>query len=187
MDTEYLRTYAQSADENTLASGLPLTDGQKRLIAMVDEVGPTWAQRAFKHDREAIFPTENWNDLRKMGFLGLCVPTRYGGMGADYRTYMLVASRIGYYCGSTANTFSPRHTPECYNSCFELGPDWNGPYMGFKHVELTVLGHLFEHLAPTSPLKGMHYERFLYSRGVPMGAVIEGLSQACADAQSQLG
>jgi alkylation response protein AidB-like acyl-CoA dehydrogenase len=106
MDTEYLRTYAQSADENTLASGLPLTNEQKRLIAMVDEVGPTWAQRAFKHDREAIFPTENWNDLQKMGFLGLCVPTRYGGLGADYRTYMLVASRIGYYCGSTANTFN---------------------------------------------------------------------------------
>jgi alkylation response protein AidB-like acyl-CoA dehydrogenase len=41
-----------------------------------------------------------------MGFLGLCVPKRHGGIGADYRTYMLVASRIGYYCGSTANTFN---------------------------------------------------------------------------------
>ncbi|MDI9332392.1 MAG: acyl-CoA dehydrogenase family protein [Alphaproteobacteria bacterium] len=73
---------------------------------MVDEVGPTWSQRAFKHDRDASFPIDNWNDLRRMGFLGLCVPQRLGGMGADYRTYMLVASRIGYYCGSTANTFN---------------------------------------------------------------------------------
>ena len=91
MDTEYLRTYAQSADDNTLAAGLPLTETQKHLIAKVDEVGPTWAQRAFKHDREASFPVDNWNDLRQMGFLGLCVPQRLGGMGADYRTYMLVA------------------------------------------------------------------------------------------------
>ena len=106
MDTQYLRSYAESADDNTLAHGLPLTDLQRQLIARVDEVGPTWAQRAFKHDREAIFPTENWNDLRDMGFLGLCVPKRYGGLGADYRTYMLVATRIGYYCGSTANTFN---------------------------------------------------------------------------------
>lgn len=106
MDTQYLRTYAESADDNTWAHGLPLTEQQRQLIARVDEVGPTWAQRAFKHDREAIFPAENWNDLRDMGFLGLCVPHRYGGMGADYRTYMLVASRIGYYCGSTANTFN---------------------------------------------------------------------------------
>ena len=106
MDTQYLRRYAESADDNTLAHGLPLTDTQRDLIARVDEVGPTWAQRAFDHDREAKFPTDNWNDLRAMGFLGLCVPKRYGGMGADYRTYMLVASRIGYYCGSTANTFN---------------------------------------------------------------------------------
>jgi len=106
MDTQYLRRYAESADDNTLAHGLPLTDTQRELIAHVDEVGPTWAQRAFDHDREAKFPTDNWNDLRAMGFLGLCVPKRYGGMGADYRTYMLVASRIGYYCGSTANTFN---------------------------------------------------------------------------------
>ena len=72
----------------------------------MDKVGPTWAERAFEHDRLAIFPAENWNDLKRMGFLGLCVPQRLGGIGADYRTYMLVASRIGYYCGSTANTFN---------------------------------------------------------------------------------
>ena len=106
MDTSYLKTYAESADANTLAQGLPLTEQQKSLIRQVDEVGPTWAERAFRHDREAIFPTENWNDLKRMGFLGLCVPQRLGGIGADYRTYMLVASRIGYYCGSTANTFN---------------------------------------------------------------------------------
>ena len=80
MDTEYLRTYAQSADDNTLAAGLPLTETQKHLIAKVDEVGPTWAQRAFKHDREASFPVDNWDDLRRMGFLGLCVPQRFGGI-----------------------------------------------------------------------------------------------------------
>ena len=85
MDTSYLKTYAESADDNTLAHGLPLTDLQKKLIEQVDEVGPTWAQRAFQYDREAIFPTENWNDLKRMGFLGLCVPKRHGGIGADYR------------------------------------------------------------------------------------------------------
>ena len=106
MDTQYLRTYAESADDNTLSQGLPLTELQRQLIARVDERGPNWAQRAFQYDREAKFPIDNWNDLRQMGFLGLCVPRSHGGMGADYRTYMLVASRIGYYCGSTANTFN---------------------------------------------------------------------------------
>src|SRR5690606_41448585 len=48
----------------------------------------------------------NYKDLHEMGFLGLCVPERLGGLGADYRTYMLVASRISYYCSNTANTFN---------------------------------------------------------------------------------
>ncbi|MBU3652676.1 MAG: acyl-CoA dehydrogenase family protein [Limnohabitans sp.] len=106
MNSDYLRDYAASADANALADGLPLTPLQKKLIAQVDEVGVRWAERAFAHDRDASFPTENFQDLHKMGFFGLCVPERLGGMGADYRTYMLVASRIGYYCGSTANTFN---------------------------------------------------------------------------------
>mgnify|MGYP003704381777 CR=1 FL=1 len=83
MDSSYLKTYAESADANTMAHGLPLTDLQKSLIRQVDEAGPTWAERAFEHDRLAIFPTENWNDLKRMGFLGLCVPKRHGGIGAD--------------------------------------------------------------------------------------------------------
>lgn len=106
MNSAYLKTDAEAADDNTLAHGLPLTELQKHCIGLVDEVGPTWAERAFEYDRQATFPTENWNDLRQMGFLGLCVPKRLGGMGADYRTYMLVASRIAYYCGATANTFN---------------------------------------------------------------------------------
>ena len=106
MNSSYLEQFARSADDSTLFGGEPLTDKQRALIAKVDEYGITWAERAFKHDREASFPTENYKDLHEMGFLGLCVPERLGGLGADYRTYMLVASRIAYYCGSTANTFN---------------------------------------------------------------------------------
>ena len=106
MDSSYLKHYSQSADANTMFDGAALTDLQKELLAKVDEYGVVWAERAFKHDREASFPTDNYNDLKEMGFLGLCVPKRLGGIGADYRTYTLVASRIAYYCGSTANTFN---------------------------------------------------------------------------------
>ncbi|WP_301117673.1 acyl-CoA dehydrogenase family protein [Pusillimonas sp. (ex Stolz et al. 2005)] len=106
MDSSYLTQFARSADDSTLFDGAPLTEKQKALIAKVDEYGVRWAERAFKHDREASFPTDNYKDLHEMGFLGLCVPERLGGLGADYRTYMLVASRISYYCSNTANTFN---------------------------------------------------------------------------------
>lgn len=106
MNSSYLQQFARSADDNTMFDGAALTEKQRALIAKVDQYGVAWAERAFKHDREASFPTENYNDLHEMGFLGLCVPERLGGLGADYRTYMLVASRIAYYCASTANTFN---------------------------------------------------------------------------------
>lgn len=78
MDSSYLNEYAHSADSNALFNGAPLTGQQKELIAKVDEYGVKWAERAFKHDLEASFPTENYNDLKNMGFLALCVPKRLG-------------------------------------------------------------------------------------------------------------
>lgn len=106
MNSNYLNEYAKSADGNTFFDGQPITELQRELIAAVDEYGVKWAERAFEHDVNASFPIENYEDLKQMGFLALCVPKRLGGLGADYRTYMLVASRIAYYCGSTANTFN---------------------------------------------------------------------------------
>ena len=49
-----------------------------------------FAPRAATHDRDATFPFADHADLRAEGFLGLCVPERYGGLGADYETYCLV-------------------------------------------------------------------------------------------------
>ena len=77
-----------------------------RLLASVDEMGPAFAARAFRHDTDATFPFENYEDIRRAGFLKLCVPKRHGGLGADYRAYMLVSQRLGFWCGTTANTFN---------------------------------------------------------------------------------
>jgi alkylation response protein AidB-like acyl-CoA dehydrogenase len=87
-------------------SGYSLTGKQQDLIALAESLGPAFAQRAEKHDREASFPTENYAELRKAGLLGLCVPEKFGGKGADLRTYALVSATIGKYCGATALTFN---------------------------------------------------------------------------------
>ena len=65
-----------------------------------------FAPRAERHDREASFPFDDFADLRAAGFLGLCVPTRYGGLGADYETYCLVAEQLAQGNGSTSLTFN---------------------------------------------------------------------------------
>ncbi len=65
----------------------------RRLVALAAKVGAEkLAPRAARYDREAIFPTENYQDLRAAGLLALCVPEDQGGRGADFRTYGLVSA-----------------------------------------------------------------------------------------------
>ena len=87
-------------------SGYALTSKQRELIALADSLGPAFAARASRYDREASFPFENYDDLRKAGLLGLCVPENFGGRGADLKTYALVSGTLGKYCGATALTFN---------------------------------------------------------------------------------
>jgi alkylation response protein AidB-like acyl-CoA dehydrogenase len=87
-------------------SGLHLSEKQNNLIALAESLGPAFASRAARYDSEASFPFENYADLKKAGLLGLCVPEKFGGMGADLRTYALVSATLGKYCGATALTFN---------------------------------------------------------------------------------
>lgn len=82
--------------------------------------------------------------------------------------FAAVLARAGWHTGfigkahfSTCNTFAPTGTPECRDSIRAYGPDWFGPYMGFAHVELVVLGHNDQ---PPQP-DGQHYERWFHSGG----------------------
>src|SRR5438445_8453092 len=47
-----------------------------------------------------LFPYTRSSDL------GLCVPERYGGLGADYETYCLVAEQLAQGNASTSLTFN---------------------------------------------------------------------------------
>lgn len=64
---------------------------------------------------------------------------------------------------STYHTFEPTGTPECIRSSANYGDDWNGPYMGFGHVEMMLLGHNW--WPPSKPPQGHHYERWYHADG----------------------
>ena len=91
---------------SVVGSDYPLTPKQKELIELAESLGPAFAQRAERYDRDASFPHENYADLKKAGLLGLCVPEKFGGRGADLKTYALVSATLGKYCGATALTFN---------------------------------------------------------------------------------
>jgi arylsulfatase A-like enzyme len=71
---------------------------------------------------------------------------------------------IGKAHFATKATFAPTGTPECNKSQSKYDPDWKGPYMGFSHVELCVLGHMHRTRPMDRPPMG-HYERWLVGRG----------------------
>jgi alkylation response protein AidB-like acyl-CoA dehydrogenase len=86
---------------------MPFTALQRELLPQAHALGRArFAARAPQWDKEASFPFANYDDLRDAGFLKLCVPTRHGGLGADYATYMMVAAEIGRFCGATALTWN---------------------------------------------------------------------------------
>ena len=90
-----------------------LTAQQAQLCTEARSLGETvFAQRAANYDREATFPVENYQDLHQAGLLGVCIPEKQGGRGADLKTYMLMAAEIGRYCGATALTFN-MHVSSC--------------------------------------------------------------------------
>jgi alkylation response protein AidB-like acyl-CoA dehydrogenase len=80
---------------------------QHELIALARDLArERFAPRAERHDRDASFPFDDYADLRTKGLLGLCVPERYGGLGADFETYCLVAEQLAQGNASTALTFN---------------------------------------------------------------------------------
>ena len=84
-----------------------LTPKQAELLAIASRLGrEKFAPRAQQIDRDAVFPFDNYADLREAGLLGICVPEEHGGWGADFATYVMTAAEIGRHCGATALTLN---------------------------------------------------------------------------------
>lgn len=96
------------------------------------------------------------------------------GFGALLAAAGYSTSLVGKAHLSSKATYSPTGTPECQHSSVTYGDDWSGPYMGFDHVELAVMGHHSRvtpsaHISPMpfEPPHGQHYERYFHSQGQP--------------------
>ncbi len=99
------------------------------------------------HDNGIDLPYE----IGEKGFAGALA-------AAGYRTAFFGKAHF-----STYHTFEPTGRPECLTSSARYGEDWSGPYMGFDHVELMLVGHNW--WAPEKPPAGQHYERWYHMDG----------------------
>ncbi|MYG52144.1 MAG: sulfatase-like hydrolase/transferase [Rhodospirillaceae bacterium] len=77
---------------------------------------------------------------------------------AGYRTGFVGKAHFATY-----STFAPTGSPECIESSKDFGPDWTGPYMGFGHVDLMLVGHNW--FPVRKPPQGLHYERWYHADG----------------------
>jgi alkylation response protein AidB-like acyl-CoA dehydrogenase len=127
------------------AQAFRLNDEQAGIIASARELGQrVFAGRAAAYDRDAKFPTENYRDLHRSGLLGIAIPKKHSGLGADYQTYALAAAEIGRYCGATALTWN-------MHVCSTL---WSGPLADDLEMDTATRA---EHEAR----RAVHYRRII--------------------------
>ena len=84
-----------------------LTEEQQMLKKMVrdfaeKEVAPTAAER----DEEERFDREIFDKMAELGLTGIPWPEEYGGIGADYISYVIAVEELSRVCASTGVTLS---------------------------------------------------------------------------------
>ena len=82
------------------------TPERMKIVEKMAELGPRFAARSAEVDRQAVFPFENWEDLKDAGLLAITIPKNAGGLGADFIGYALTAEELGRHCAATGLTFN---------------------------------------------------------------------------------
>ena len=84
----------------------PPTDATPSAFERASLLASEFAARAARHDREASFPFENFNQLSKAGLLALTVPAALGGAGAGALDAARIINILGKADPSTALVLS---------------------------------------------------------------------------------
>jgi alkylation response protein AidB-like acyl-CoA dehydrogenase len=79
---------------------------QRRLQSRCLELAADFATRSAAHDRDASHPIENYNRLRKEGFLHLTISREWGGSGFNFLSHTIAYEALGRGCPSTALAFN---------------------------------------------------------------------------------
>ncbi len=140
------------------------------LVERAAALGPDFAKRAVAYDRDAAFPTENWNDLRDAGLLALCIPIDEGGLGADFVGYALVSAELARWCATTALTFNMHTATTLITGQLADDLDFSSEERALLHERRAELrrGIVEEHLIHSQP----------FSEGVAPGATAPLLTRA---------
>lgn len=80
-----------------------LTDEQKQIVDLVDELGrKEFAEKAARWDENHEYPWDNIHKLMECDLLGMTIPEEYGGQGRSLIDAILAIETAAKYCGVTA-------------------------------------------------------------------------------------
>jgi butyryl-CoA dehydrogenase len=79
--------------------------------------------KAAELDRTARWPTEIVARMAELGFLGLAIPTEYGGAGLDAVSYVLVMEEVSRACASSGVIMSVNNSLFC-DPLYKFGTEW---------------------------------------------------------------
>jgi alkylation response protein AidB-like acyl-CoA dehydrogenase len=82
------------------------TEQERRLRQRCRELAADFATRSAEHDRAASHPSENYERLRREGFLALNLPPEWGGSGVGLLGHTLAFEALAEGCPSTALAFN---------------------------------------------------------------------------------
>jgi butyryl-CoA dehydrogenase len=80
------------------------------------------APKAAELDKEARWPAEIIEKMAELGFLGMAIPTEYGGAGLDHVSYALVVEEVSRACASTGVIMSVNNSLFC-DPVYKFGTD----------------------------------------------------------------
>ena len=84
-----------------------LTKEQEMTRKMVrDFAESTIKPRTIEIDRTARFPKDIFDEMGKLGLMGIPFPEKYGGSSGDTLTYAIAVEEIGRICGSTGLSYA---------------------------------------------------------------------------------
>jgi acyl-CoA dehydrogenase len=78
----------------------------EKIAAVLNKLGPRFAERATAADEQDRFVAENFAELKAHGLVAAGVPEELGGLGASHSELCEMLRQIAYQCGSTGLAFS---------------------------------------------------------------------------------
>jgi alkylation response protein AidB-like acyl-CoA dehydrogenase len=129
---------------------LELTDEQQMIQAMAREFAESEIRPiAGEIDREARYPHETVKRMGELGLMGIFIPERWGGAGADVVSYALALIEIAKACGSHAVIMSVNNSLFC-DPIYKFGTDAQRE----KFLRPVASGHEKGAFALTEPQAG---------------------------------